>query len=217
MKGLHRGPAPPSLAGFRHGAHTWSDVKSDHRQDIWRCLDAMQRGLCAYCEGRLESLGRHIDHHCRKSRHPRMTFLWSNLFGSCDRNDSCGHFKDRPGGAPYTCDQLLDPCTEDPDEFLVIRDSGRIEARSGLAEAERTRAETTLRVLNLNLDQHYGGRSLCAERRRVLEFFLAREPDILEALSDWNEDDRTAYVQSEIDIAAQTEFGSIVRHFFQRP
>lgn len=217
MKALARGAAPACLAGLRHGVHSWNmtDVPPSSRAQIWTHLDQMQGGLCAYCEGSLAQLGRHIEHRCARNDEPRRTFDWSNLYGSCDRGDCCGIFKDGEA-CPYNHVDLLDPCVDEPDDYFVIRPSGQIEPRSDLSERDKHRALETLRVFNLNLDVTKGGRSLCAERRRVLERYLKPAPDILAELSSWSEEDREEYINHELEAKRFEPFSSIIRHFFFR-
>lgn len=41
----------------------------------------MQKGFCAYCECSLKR--KHIEHFRTRDSHTNLTFIWSNLFGSC--------------------------------------------------------------------------------------------------------------------------------------
>ena len=82
MRKLERGPAPACLSRYRHGANNWKDVSAEDKQEIWQKIDDMQRQRCAYCEGSLRADKRHIEHFRQKGRDPKVTFLWSNLFGS---------------------------------------------------------------------------------------------------------------------------------------
>lgn len=216
MRQLKRGPAPDELEKYRHGRDTWDALSSKHKEAIWGALDLMQGELCAYCECRLEADRRHIEHFCPRSRWPQGTFTWSNLLGSCNRSDSCGHFKDSSAAPPYECRELVDPVNDDPDDFFIIRDTGRIDARHTLSASDAARAELSLRVFNLNLDEGRGGRSLCAARARVLEFYLRRERGVLEALSDLSPEERAACIEAELEGAAAQPFSSILRHFFER-
>ena len=79
--------APACLGGYAHGVHTWDNVSSVHKGEIRAQLEAMQGRRCAYCEGDIDSLGQHIEHFRRKSLHPELTFVWGNLFWSCDQTD----------------------------------------------------------------------------------------------------------------------------------
>jgi uncharacterized protein (TIGR02646 family) len=109
----------------------------------------MQGRRCAYCEGSLDSLGQHIEHFRRKNRYRALTFDWNNLFWSCDRTDSCGHFKDH-GAGPYNVDDLLNPCCDNPDAFFIFQSDGTISIRRGLPAEDEHRARETLRVFSLD-------------------------------------------------------------------
>ena len=134
MKRLHRTniPAPVCLACYNHGTHNWGNVTHLHKQEIRDSLRQLQGEVCAYCEGPLDQLGQHIEHFRRKSIHTTLTFAWSNLYWSCDKNDSCGHFKDH-GAGTYSPNDLIDPCADEPDLFFRFRSNGSISLQSGLS------------------------------------------------------------------------------------
>lgn len=210
MKRLHRGPAPGILKGLKVGTHKWGTVP---KQQIRDCLEAMQGPLCAYCEG-TRGAQPHIEHLWSRDAYSQRTFDWTNLFFSCSREDSCGRFKDHKAKAFYPGD-LLDPCSDDPDEFFHFISDGHIDLRAGLTTNQQHRARETLRVFNLNLDHHGSGRSLCAERRRVLEAYRSRDTGILEELETWPETDRRLYIDKEVAETRHQPFSSMIRHFFQ--
>ncbi len=204
-------PPPPCLARLTGGKDRWRDAKPC-RASIRRALEAMQGRRCAFCEGHLDQRGQHIEHLWPRHSHPQHTFDWDNLFWSCDQSDSCGHHKGNHAGR-FDPAVLIDPTQDDPDAFLRIRRNGAIEPRPKLAEHARYRAAETVRVFNLNLDRP-GHRSLCARRRRVLRQYMAREPDLLEALEAFDPAERAEYIRAEIAATADEPFGSIIRHLF---
>ncbi|GAB3124137.1 retron Ec78 anti-phage system effector HNH endonuclease PtuB [Novispirillum itersonii] len=171
MRSLTRGPAPACLADYRPGHHRWDHVSSADKKRIWRELDRMQQGRCAYCERDLESGKRHIEHFRARSMAPELTFAWENLFGSCQSQGSCGHYKDAEG-KPYEPEDLIKPDAEDPEHFLVFDFHGGVSPRHGLPDAEHRRARETIRVLNLD-----GG--VRAARRSLLQQYAALMDDIL--------------------------------------
>lgn len=140
---------PGCLANYQHGVHTWDNVNSQSKTEIRSQLELMQGHRCAYCEGPLDALGQHIEHFRRKRHFPQFTFDWNNLYWSCDQSDSCGHYKDRGAGS-YNVSELIDPCTDDPDQYFLFRSDGTISIRTGLSPADQRRADETLRVFNLN-------------------------------------------------------------------
>lgn len=90
--------APVCLANFQHPPQIWDDMKSHEKTEIRLQLEQLQGRCCAYCEGSLDALGNHIEHFRRKKEFPHFTFVWTNLYWSCDQADSCGHYKDHGAG-----------------------------------------------------------------------------------------------------------------------
>jgi uncharacterized protein (TIGR02646 family) len=145
-------PAPPCLGQYQHGTHNWGSVTPEHRQVVREHLEQLQGRRCAYCEGPLDLLGQHIEHLRRKHTFPHLTFVWDNLFWSCNQDGHCGCFKDRESGV-YEPDDLIDPCLDDPEAFLRFSSDGRIRLVPGLSPDDQHRARETLRVFNLDHDR----------------------------------------------------------------
>ncbi len=62
---------------------------------------SIQKGLCAYCEIRLENeLGYHIKHIESKSLNPQLTFEYTNLILSCIKD---GAISDNTDSNPVSC------------------------------------------------------------------------------------------------------------------
>lgn len=198
-------PAPPCLASYHHGTHNWDHINADKPQ-IWTHLRQLQGERCAYCEGDLGVLGRHIEHFRRKHVFPQLTFAWHNLFGSCDQTDSCGHYKDH-GAGPYDPADLIEPCTDDPDKFFRFRSDGTIQIRPGLSAAEQHRAKETLRVFNLHPD--FG--RLRNMRKSAAATYLA----LLDDLAQLTPEEQREYVRIEIQSAAGEPFSTLIRHIFE--
>src|SRR5262249_2754263 len=132
--------APACLAGYSNPPHCWNDLTPEDRAQIRARLEEMQSLRCAYCEGPLAVLGKDIEHFRPKGTFPALTFEWTNLYWSCNQNDSCGHFKDH-GAGPYNMNDLIEPCIDDPDQFFRFRTDGTIAIRPGLAPAAQRKAE----------------------------------------------------------------------------
>lgn len=164
--------APPCLQHYRHGRHNWTHVDPTAKTQIREHLAQMQGNCCAYCEGRLDELGQHIEHFRSRHRFSELTFTWANLFASCDQDDSCGHWKEKQ--KRYDPDDILNPCVDDPDEFFRFRSDGSIDIRRDLDEKRKHRARETLRVFNL--DVHHGRLHLM--RRRYLAGFAPMVADV---------------------------------------
>jgi uncharacterized protein (TIGR02646 family) len=198
--------APGCLASYAHGRDNWGDVSHDDKQQIHASLEQMQGRRCAYCEGPLDSLGKHIEHFRRKSLFVHLTFAWPNLYCSCDQNDSCGHFKDQ-GADPYDPGDLLDPCADDASLFLHFRSDGTIDVRLGISAADAHRARETLRVFNLHVK--FG--RLRSMRKQVASMYLST----VEELATWSPDERREYARHEIQATASEPFSTVVRHMFE--
>lgn len=148
MHQLQRGQAPGCLKNYKHGINNWADVTPADKADIWVALEAMQGQRCAYCEISISQTNRHIEHFRQRGRDPTVTFDWTNLFGSCNREESCGKHKDGCGTYPPTV--LIKPDIEDPERFLVFAPDGGVSPRASLSQGDKQRAEETIRIFNLN-------------------------------------------------------------------
>lgn len=204
-------PTPACLATFQVGTHTWDDVKTPHKREIRACLVAMQGERCAYCESPVAERGHQIEHFRRKrnGHFPQLTFQWSNLLLCCDQMDCCGHFKDRPG-ASYDPQDLIDPTSEEPDDFFWFHETGGIDVRGGCDAKQSHRATETLKILNLN--GHHGLRQM---RARQLKMYKDPNVDVFGELTQWAPTDRRDYVQGELAATASQPFCTIIRHFLQ--
>ncbi|TFW72287.1 TIGR02646 family protein [Methylotenera oryzisoli] len=148
MHKLIRGAAPRCLAKFQHGRDNWGNVDSSSKSEIWIELETMQGARCAYCESDISIGKKHIEHFRQKGRDPKVTFDWSNLFGSCMRKNSCGKHKDE---IPlYDSANLIKPDNEDPEIFLVFSADGSVHPRANISEQDFLRAKETIRIFNLD-------------------------------------------------------------------
>lgn len=208
MRKLNRATAtaPACLASYAHGRDRWDDVTSAHKQEIRGALEQMQGKRCAYCEGPLDSLGHHVEHFRRKKHFVALTFAWTNLYWSCDQNDSCGHFKDH-GAGNYSPNDLLDPCIDDASDFLRFRSDGTVHVRAGLSQRDHFRAGETLRVFNLHTD--FG--RLRNMRRASASTYL----QLVNELASFDVNERSAYAQMEIQATASEPFSTMVRQMFE--
>jgi uncharacterized protein (TIGR02646 family) len=220
---------PTCLDDFDHTTQTWSDLSGDSKRLVRLSLQAMQGqqvitddaddnalyifGLrCAYCECQIFN-GGHIEHFRRKNpaHFPELTFEWTNLFIACGSTEHCGHYKDR-GGAPYDPDQLIKPDEHDADDYLYFHSSGEVRVRSrvDMSEQARQRGDETIRVFHLNCG------ILKGVRHRALKIYLDRNTGILEALMDFNQNDRQAFIGEEIEATKWEPFWTTIRHFFEK-
>jgi len=203
--------APACLVAYQYPGHTWEDVSGESKIEIRTRLEEMQGRRCAYCEGPLDLLGQHIEHFRRKGNghFPQLTFTWTNLYWSCDRADSCGHYKDRDAGA-YDPDDLVDPCVDDPDQFFHFRSDGTINVRNGLSNDNRHRAEETLRVFNLN---PLWGR-LRNMRKAAVTPYLSMVDG---AAGEFSPQELQEYFSDELAVAVASPFFTAIRHVLTEP
>ncbi len=177
MRRLDRPQEPRVLAEVRRKpVQLWEDLTPGDRADLQETLQEMQEGCCAYCEERFSEGKGHIDHFRKRADHPERTFAWENLFLSCNSERHCGRHKvalqaeSRPDYA-----LLIDPCRDDPEEFLVFLSDGRLVPRQGLSDSDERRAKETLRVFGLDAP------GLVQRRRNLGKAFVAAlEPVVSE-------------------------------------
>jgi len=120
MHKLSRDEPPSCLSKFHHGQNNWGNVTTEDKVEIWEKITDMQGSRCAYCESELQKNNKHIEHFRQKNSgiYPQGTFQWDNLFGSCNRTESCGKHKDSCG--PYNCTDLIKPDIDDPEYFFGL-------------------------------------------------------------------------------------------------
>lgn len=203
--------APGCLADYQHGKHTWEHVTPADKQQIRVRLGQMQGVLCAYCEGDVYTDG-HVEHFRRKNpdHFPELTFVWSNLFLSCGSHAHCGHYKDRPRGAPYDPNDLVKPDEDEPDEFFYFHSSGEIRVREGIHPDKQARAAETIRVFHL--DENV----LRWDRWRAVKQYEKNSPGILDDLMAFGEEDRLDFIQTEIEATRTNPHWTVIRHYFEK-
>lgn len=206
---------------------TWNDMSATDKAEVRARLADMQGQRCAYCESPVGAAPWHIEHFrpakggravdAKKQRvtFPELTFAWPNLFGSCDRADSCGKHKDKSGGGhqPYRPEELLNPCEDDPDRYFRFREDGRIDVVA-TGEGEQHRARETLRVFNLDPNGvSDSGKGLRAQRRRALASYRKMIfPDLLD-VRDFSPDDQRSWTEGELQSTATEPYSAVIRHF----
>ncbi len=168
-------PIPPAcLSRYDYRTHKWGEVNEADKGEIWLKLDEMQGKRCAYCEAAIVTTKvgstSHIEHFEQRSRARPKTYLWSNLFGSCNRKDSCGKHKDEQ---TYTPADLIKPDIEDPEALLVFIPDGTVHPKVGLSPADKQRAQETIRIFNLN-------GSLAEIRKRELIGYIQTAESLVE-------------------------------------
>jgi uncharacterized protein (TIGR02646 family) len=207
MHRLNRGQTPLCLSKYQHGRNNWRDLTDQDREEIWQALEAMQGSRCAYCEAGITQYRRHIEHFVKKGRNPRVTFQWENLFGSCNREDSCGKYKDH-SASPYSDADLLKPDVDDPDDFLIFVHDGTIQPRQNLDAVQQRRAEETLRVFNL--DAEHG--ALRQMRKAATSGYLQTAETLWALAEEFDDDEWQQLLDAELAAIADLPFVTAIRH-----
>ena len=138
----------------------WDHFSTKDKKTVRDSLLSMQDSRCAYCERTLHDVGGeqedkwdgHIEHFRRKDTSfcPELTFVWENLFFSCNKGQTCGRHKDAMIQDKNEYAYLIDPCKENPEHFFVFTESGKVHVRTNLSEAEQKRAQFTIKAFGLN-------------------------------------------------------------------
>lgn len=212
MHKLIRGAAPQCLTRYQYGRDNWHRVHSADKAEIWAKLTAMQGQRCAYCEAAITAGQRHIEHFEQRRSQPALTFVWSNLFGSCNNEHSCGKHKDNKAGI-YDPADLLKPDIDNPDDYFIFVYDGTIQARENLNEIQQRRALETLRILNL--DAEHG--SLRQQRRRVLSGYLETAENLRALCEELSPDAWQQLLEEELVLIAELPFVTAIRHLLAPP
>ncbi len=178
------------------------------KHEIWQQLEKMQGGLCAYCESELTEK-RHIEHFRQRSSFAKLSFEWENLFGSCNREDSCGKFKDKQS---YDPNDLIKPDVDDPDRFLIFLTNGRIVPRDDLDGEELKKARETLRVFNLDHDRG----PLRFAREQAVKGYLQTIEEFQELAENYPKKDLIPLLRDELEKIEGLPYFTVIRHAFLR-
>ncbi len=206
MHFFNRPPAPACLSKYQHGLNNWGSVTSVDKEAIWEGLNSMQQNRCAYCECHIDTMQRnydaHIEHFRQRSNYPQGTFSWNNLFGSCNRLESCGKYKDRQ---TYRPQDLIKPDVDNPDHFLRFLPDGQVVPADNLTEHQRQKSEETIRIFNLN-----------GVLRQIREIhvmgYLQTAEEFLALADQFDEAEWRPLLQQELDSVAGKPFETAIRH-----
>lgn len=206
MHKLTRPAAPSCLRKYSYKKHHWKDVSSKDKGDIWCQLDHMQGKRCAYCEAAIittkEDSTSHIEHFQQRARTRKETFAWDNLFGSCNRQDSCGKHKDEQ---QYQPTDLIKPDIEDPEQLLIFVPDGSVHPKAGLSDIDRRRASETIRIFNLN-------GSLQEIRKFEVIGYVQTAEEIAEIAAEYGPEEWLPLLQEELDKVQGLPFETAIRH-----
>ncbi|MBF0471842.1 MAG: TIGR02646 family protein [Gammaproteobacteria bacterium] len=207
MHRLTRSSQPPvCLANYHHGRNHWKQITPAEKDEIWQKLEQMQQHRCAYCEAAISSEGehgnRHIEHFRQRSRYPQGTFAWSNLFGSCNREERCGKHKDKL--PPYEHHDLIKPDSEDPEAFLQFLPDGNVAPVDGLSLSDQKRAEETIRIFNLN-------GSLRQIRETMIKGYLQTAEEFADLAAQYDESEWLPLLQAELRKIDHLPFATAIK------
>lgn len=138
-----------SIATSKITGNDWGQLP-EHSKYAKYILEKEQMGVCAYTEVKLKCETMHIDHFKKRALFSTLTFDWSNLLVAERENHNYGacHKDDNVKQPDYQ--YLIDPTKEDPHTFFQYSMFGEIEVLPNLKGVARDKAETTIRVFNLN-------------------------------------------------------------------
>lgn len=141
---------PDGLRRFREScttvtADSWNDFKGAGKGELKTRMMEEQDGLCVYCECLLDKRtpeNTRIDHIFCRSQYPERTLDYTNLALSCS-NNSCDISKKN--------NQL--PILPEPGcnrYFRLVEKTGEIKPALNMSREDKTRANQTISMLNLN-------------------------------------------------------------------
>lgn len=192
----------------------FSSLRGLEKGRIRDALLTVQQQRCAYCERRTGVAldDGHLEHFCNQAGHEHLETAWSNLFWSCNDEKTCGKHKDkcnRPAPSPrrsFVPADIIKPCTDDPEHFMMFVSDGTITARAGLNAHEQHRYNETLRVFQL-ADAPF----LRQSRQDAVKPFV----DALDALRSAGPELFRNYIAAELARLDSTPFATAIRHFLE--
>jgi len=203
----------PSCLAAPPAGRRYRDLHGNEKEEIRARLLDLQKHRCAYCERRTgeERDDGHIEHFRNQGNHPHLSLAWTNIFWSCNDEKTCGKRKDkcvRASGPLATFDpnDIIDPCKDDPNNFLLFVVDGTVRTREGLDEVSQRRAQETLRVFHL-ADSAY----LRKSREDAVKPYVGAIDSLLSA----GVDVVVRYVQSEILKIDSAPFATTIRQYLE--
>lgn len=207
MRKLNRPTAPACLSKYKYGQDLWSAVTPADKSEIWLKLDDMQNKRCAYCEctikTSIDDSNSHIEHFRQRSRYGQGIFDWDNLFGSCNKLDSCGNHKDSLPTYDYL--DLIKMDEDDPEDFLEFLPDGSVSPKQELQPADFNRATETIRIFNLN-------GSLRRIRESHIKGYEQSAEEFAELAAQYPEEEWLPLLQEELKHIQNLPFATAIKH-----
>jgi len=194
---------------------SYENLTGAEKQEIRDKLLELQGQRCAYCERRTgtERDEGHIEHFLKQANEPALSTTWSNMFWSCVDEKCCGKHKDkcdRPAAsgrqATFDPQDLLDPCADNPDEYLEFFADGAVRPCEGLSEQDLRRATETIRVFQL-ADYAY----LRVARRDAVEPYITAVDSMLQH----GEHIVAQYLANTKDQIEAAPFSTAIKHYLR--
>lgn len=182
MRKISKGDPHEAIKKFE-GQQEWSVSVDYHR--MWRehILWTEQYGLSGYTEAPLHMDDSHIDHFYKRSLFRDKVHSWENLVVDTIDETYGAKYKDKLVKIAPDNLKVINPVTENPNWFFRYKVNGHIVSKDNLSEAERIRADYTIKVFNLN------EASLVERRRTLLSIDLNSFGDVsLDQLRVWLKD-----------------------------
>lgn len=205
MRPITKGTPPRALAAYRaRPGACWDELTTEDKQTFRLALVQEQRGLCAYCMGRVraDAASTKIEHIAPR-RHEAGLFDWNNLVACCDGREGY------PPGR-QTCDtkkadtELAALNVLSPQWIGYAFASGRI--RSDRADID----DDLNHVLNLNAEQ------LRRNRQRALDAAVERLKREVGEHGAWS---RERLLKALDDLRAQNPlqaYVGVIEHYLER-
>jgi len=129
----------------------WSNLEIENIRPKLReyILLEEQNLLCAYCEKEIDDNpeNSNIDHFKLKAGHlfPEKTLDYNNMLVSCNTKERCSKYKDKHIKLKDEYNNIINPITENPDDFFDYLLTGKI-----IAIDKNLKAEFTMDIFQLN-------------------------------------------------------------------
>ena len=205
MRRIKKQTPPADLARFvrRENPQKFEEIHdSQHFPKLYdECivqLETEQENLSGYTEKPLKN-HIHVDHYRKQEwfNTQDMIFGWNNMIADEHNNEFGADYKDKTLRLPTEYAKLINPVLEDPHHFLTYMDEGVIKPVDGLPEAEREKAEFTIKAFNL---RHKLLTLLQGDAIRLVRTYKAQGleyDEIMNALKDYGFTSAVEYALTE--------------------
>lgn len=155
MRKVNKGTQPQELSDFleREKPTNWDCIHDAENQAVYTiCKEALlkeQCGLSGYTERIINANNVHIDHFKKKGMFREFTFNWNNFVLDEHNSNFGADYKDK-NVKIEDYQFLINPNLEDPHEYLTYQIDGKIIPLNDLTGNKKAKAETTIRLFNLN-------------------------------------------------------------------